>query len=57
MTRLMDKFVKAENIRHYRRLLEQTTDESERRRLRKLLAEEEARDTLEAPHEREQKFR
>ena len=53
----MDKFVKAENLRHYRRLLEQTTDENERRRLMKLLADEEARDTLQAPHEREQKYR
>jgi hypothetical protein len=50
----MDKFVKRENIRHYRRLIEQTTDESERRRLEKLLTDEEARECLEAPHRPEQ---
>ena len=53
----MDKYVKAENLRHYRRLLEQTTDENARRRHMKLLADEAARDTLQAPHEREQKYR
>jgi hypothetical protein len=53
----MDKFVKAENLRHYRRLLEQTTDEGERRRLMKLLADEKARDTLRPPHDEEQKYR
>lgn len=33
-------FVIRENIKHYRRLLENTTDERERTRLHKLLAEE-----------------
>jgi len=46
----MDKFVKRENIRHYRKMLEQATDEAERRRLSKLLADEEGRDSLDAPH-------
>jgi hypothetical protein len=33
-------FVMRENIKHYRRLLETTTDECERTRLHELLAEE-----------------
>jgi hypothetical protein len=33
-------FVVRENIKHYRRLLETTADESERAQLHKLLAEE-----------------
>jgi hypothetical protein len=50
---VMDKFVKAENLRHYRRLLEQATDEGERQRLMTLLADEEARDSIRAPHDKE----
>jgi hypothetical protein len=49
----MDMFVKRENIRHYRRLIEQTTDEVERQRLEKLLADEEARESIEAPRKPE----
>jgi hypothetical protein len=50
----MDKFVKQENIRHYRRMLERATDEAERQRIMQLLADEEARDVVEAspPHSR-----
>lgn len=40
----MDRYVHNENIRRYRELLEQETDEEKRNKIRKLLAEEEARD-------------
>jgi len=40
----MNQFLGRENIRRYRQLLEETIDEAERRRLQRLLAEEEARD-------------
>jgi hypothetical protein len=46
----MDQFVKRENIRHYRRILEDTKDETERQRILKLLADEVARDSQDAPH-------
>ncbi len=36
----MERFVRRENIRHYRELLERVTDEAERRRILKLLEEE-----------------
>ena len=39
----MDRFIRRENIKHYRALLEQTTDVAERERILKLLAEEEAK--------------
>lgn len=51
----MDRFVKQENIRHYRRMLENVTDEAERQRIMRLLADEEARDAIEAPHRIENK--
>jgi hypothetical protein len=35
------RFIRRENIKHYRRLLEQTTDEAQRQRILKLLAKEE----------------
>jgi hypothetical protein len=37
---MMDKFVQRLNVEHYTRLLETVTDEKERERIRKLLAEE-----------------
>jgi len=37
----MDRFVARENIKHFRRMLEQATDPAERARVQKLLAEEE----------------
>lgn len=40
----MDHFIRRENIERYRRLLEQTTDEAQRRQILKLIAEEEAKD-------------
>ena len=36
----MERFVRRENIKHYREMLERTTDEIERRRIQKLLDEE-----------------
>ena len=37
----MLRFIRRENVKHYRHLLEQTTDEAERQRIMRLLAEEE----------------
>ena len=39
----MDRFIHDENLRHYRRVLERTTDPVERARILTLMAEEEAR--------------
>ena len=39
----MERFVQRKNIERYRRLLAETTDETRRRQLLRLLAEEEAR--------------
>ena len=39
--RTIDTFIHDENLRHYRRLLECTTDSAERARILKLVAEEE----------------
>jgi hypothetical protein len=36
----VDRFVRRENVRHYRELLKTVKDEAERQRLLKLLAEE-----------------
>jgi hypothetical protein len=36
----MERFIRRENVRHYRDLLKQVTDEEERRRIIKLLDEE-----------------
>jgi hypothetical protein len=36
----MDRFIRRENVRHYRELLRTVTDEAERQRILKLLAEE-----------------
>jgi hypothetical protein len=36
----MDKFVRRKNVEHYRLLLERVTDENERQRILKMLAEE-----------------
>lgn len=39
----MERFVHRKNIEHYRKLLAETTDEAQRQKLLKLLAEEERR--------------
>ena len=36
----MERFVRRENIKHYQELLKRVTDEAERQRILKLLAEE-----------------
>jgi hypothetical protein len=36
----MERFVRCENIKHYRELLKTVNDEAERQRIQKLLAEE-----------------
>ena len=36
----MERFVRRENIKHLRDMLERTTDENERRRIQRLLDEE-----------------
>ncbi len=40
----MERFIHNENIRHYRKLLDQERDEEKRDIIRKLLAEEEAKE-------------
>lgn len=40
----MEHFIRRENIRRYRQLLDQETDEQKRNVIRKLLAEEEAQE-------------
>jgi hypothetical protein len=42
----MEKFIHRQNLEHYRKLLAETTDEVKRQTIRKLLAEEEAKDWL-----------
>jgi hypothetical protein len=42
----MDRFIHRENLLRLRRLLTETEDDSQRRQVSKLLAEEEARDHL-----------
>jgi hypothetical protein len=41
----MDRFVRRENVKHFRDLLKMTTDEPERQRLLNLLAEEQKKQT------------
>jgi hypothetical protein len=48
----MHRFVHNENIRHYKQLLERTTDSRERQRILNLLAEEEAKLPEEKPEEK-----
>lgn len=48
----MERFIHNENIRLYRRLLEEEKNEDKRALIRKLLAEEEAKD-VPADHPRE----
>ncbi len=48
----MRRFVHRENIKHYKQLLERTSDDSERQRILKLLAEEEAQIELDDPPRR-----
>ena len=45
----MERFIHNQNIRHYRKLLEEECDEERRKIIRKLLAEEEAREISPKP--------
>jgi len=47
----MERFIHNENIRRYRKLLEQEQDEEKRNIIRKLLAEEEAKDVPASPND------
>jgi hypothetical protein len=40
----MDQFIHRQNLQNYRKLLAETTDETQRAQLLKLLSEEEAKD-------------
>jgi hypothetical protein len=46
---VMERFIRNENIRLYRKLLEQEQDEERRNVIRKLLAEEETKDVRASP--------
>ena len=48
----MERFIHNENIRRYRKLLEEEKDEEKRNVIRKLLAEEEAKDVPTSPKDR-----
>ena len=48
----MRNFIHRESLKHYARLLERTTDEAERQRILKLLAEEEAEIVEPAPEKK-----
>ena len=37
----MDRFIRAENVKRYRKLLERVTDEEHRKHIKRLLVEEE----------------
>ena len=45
------EFVHGQDIKRYRNLLETSIDETERRTIQKLLAEEEAKQALQASHQ------
>jgi len=45
----MERYIHQENIRRYRKLLEEETNEDRRAIIRKLLAEEEAKDVPSGP--------
>lgn len=44
----MERFIRRQNIERYRRLLETVTDEAERRKILKLLRDEEKRHTADS---------
>jgi len=47
----VERFIHNQNIRHYRKLLEEECDEEQRKIIRKLLAEEEAREIPAKPQQ------
>jgi hypothetical protein len=50
--RVVERFIHQENIRRYRSLLEEEKDEEKRDAIRKLLAEEDAKDVPASPKKR-----
>jgi hypothetical protein len=48
----MERFIHRQNIEHYERLLQTVTDETERKRILKLLEEEKKKTDLDGPPER-----
>jgi hypothetical protein len=51
MDRSSARFVRRENVKHYRELLQRTTDEAERKHIKKLLVEEERKQTEAGDHD------
>jgi hypothetical protein len=49
---VMERFIHQENIRRFRKLLAEEQDEEKRNTIRKLLAEEDAKDVPASPKER-----
>ncbi len=47
----MERFIHRQNIEHYERLLQTVTDETERKRILKLLEEEKQKTNLDGPPE------
>jgi len=45
----MERFIHNQNLHHYRKMLEETTDEAMCKVIRKLLADEEAKDFVSPP--------
>jgi hypothetical protein len=45
----LDSFIHQQNLERFRRLLAQSTDDKQRQQIRKLLAEEEAKDLHDPP--------
>jgi hypothetical protein len=45
MESAMERYIKNENIRRYRKLLEEETDDQKRKTIRQLLADEEANES------------
>lgn len=48
---VMERFIHRQNIEHYERLLQTVTDETERKRILKLLEEEKQKTNLDGPPE------
>lgn len=53
----MERFIHNENIRRYRKLLEEEKDEEKRNTIRRLLADEEAREVPPSPKQHDEKLK
>jgi hypothetical protein len=51
----MERFIHRQNIEHYEKLLQTVTDEAERKRILKLLAEEKQKTDLDGPPKSEER--